>query len=61
MKKLFYVDACIRDGSNTKRIADNIIDVLSKKYEIETVRLSEYSFPVVGNDVLNDRANGIVP
>ena len=61
MKKLFYVDACLRDGSNTKRIADNIIDVLSKKYEIETVRLSEYSFPVVGNDVLNDRANSIVP
>lgn len=22
MKKLFYVDACLRDGSNTKRIAD---------------------------------------
>ncbi len=61
MKKLFYVDACLRDGSNTKRIADSIIDVLSKKYETETVRLSEHSFPVVGNDVLNDRANGIVP
>lgn len=61
MKKLFYVDACLRGSSNTKKIADAIINELSKKYEIETVRLSECSFPIVGNDILNDRANGIVP
>ena len=61
MKKLFYIDACLRNGSNTKKIADAIIDKLSEKYEIETVRLSECSFPVVNNDILNDRANGIVP
>lgn len=61
MKKLFYVDACLREGSNTKKIADVIINELSNKYEIETVSLSECSFPVVGNDILNDRANGIVP
>ena len=61
MKTLFYIDACLREGSNTKKIADVIIDELSKKYEIETVRLSMHTFPVVGNDILNDRANGIVP
>lgn len=61
MKKLFYVDACLREGSNTKKIADVIVNELSNKYEIETVSLSECSFPVVGNDILNDRANGIVP
>ncbi len=61
MKKLFYIDSCLRKGSNTKKIADVIIDKLSEKYEIEMVRLSEYSFPVVDNDILNDRANGIVP
>ncbi len=61
MKKLFYVDACLREGSNTKKIADAIIAKLSEKYEVETIRLSENSFPVVNNDILNDRANGIVP
>ena len=32
MKKLFYIDACLRNGSNTKKIADVIIDKLSEKY-----------------------------
>lgn len=61
MKKLFYVDACLREGSNTKKIADALILKLSERYDIETVRLSDYSFPIVKNDILNDRANGIVP
>lgn len=61
MKKLFYVDACLREGSNTKKIADAIFDELFDKYEMETVRLSDCSFPIVNNDILNDRANGIVP
>ena len=61
MSKIFYVDACLRTGSNTKKIADAIIAKLAERYEIETVRLSENVFPVVNNDILNDRANGIVP
>ena len=61
MKKVFYVDACLRAGSNTKKIADAIIAKLSEKYDVETVSLSENVFPVVNNDILNDRANGIVP
>ena len=61
MRKIFYVDACLRTGSNTKKIADAIIAKLAERYDIETVRLSEHTFPVVNNDVLNDRANGIVP
>ena len=61
MRKIFYVDACLRTGSNTKKIADAIIAKLAERYEIETVRLSENTFPVVNNDILNDRANGIVP
>ena len=54
------MDACLREGSNTKKIADAIFDELSNKYEMETVRLSDCSFPIVNNDILNDRANGIV-
>ena len=61
MKKLFYIDACLRSGSNTKKIADAIIGKLAEKYEIETVRLSDCSFPVVKNDILNERNNGYVP
>ena len=61
MRKIFYVDACLRTGSNTKKIADAIIAKLAERYEIETVRLSENVFPIVNNDILNDRANGIVP
>lgn len=61
MKKVFYVDACLRTGSNTKKIADAIIAKLSEKYEVETVVLSESAFPVVNDSILNDRANGIVP
>ena len=61
MRKIFYVDACLRTGSNTKKIADAIIAKLAERYDVETVRLSENVFPVVNNDILNDRANGIVP
>ena len=61
MKKVFYVDACLRTGSNTRKIADVIIAKLAERYEVETIRLLENAFPVVNNDILNDRANGIVP
>ena len=61
MKKLFYIDACLRDGSNTKKIAEAVISELSKRYDIKTIRLSDHNFPVVNNDILNDRNNGYVP
>ena len=61
MKRLFYIDSCLRYGSNTKKIADALIDRLSERYEVETVKLSDYDFPVVKNGILNDRNNGIVP
>ena len=60
MKKLFCIDACLRNGSNTKKIADAIIGKLSEKYEIETVNLSEYSFPIVKNDILDIDKNQCV-
>lgn len=61
MKRLFYIDSCLRYGSNTKKIADALIDRLSERYEVEAVKLSDYDFPVVKNGILNDRNNGIVP
>ena len=61
MKKLFYVDACMREGSNTKKIAVAVIEELSKRYDIECVRLPEMSFPVVDDAILKERNNGYVP
>lgn len=61
MKKLFYIDACMREGSNTKKIAEAVVGELSKRYDVECVRLSEMAFPVVNNDILVERNNGYVP
>ena len=61
MKRLFYIDCCLRNGSKTKRIADALIERLSERYEVETIRLSDYDFPVVKDDILNERSNGFVP
>ena len=42
MKKLLYIDACIRDEeSRTKRIATPIVEALKEKYEVETLCLNE--------------------
>lgn len=61
MKKLFYIDSCLRYGSNTKVIADALIERLSERYEVETIKLSDYDFPVVKDDILNERSSGYVP
>ena len=42
MKKILYIDACIRDEqSRTKRIANPIIEKLKEKYNIETIELNK--------------------
>ncbi len=61
MKKLFYVDACMRPVSKTRRIAEELVSELSKRYEVETVRLDGADFPMVGSRMVTDRSNGIVP
>ena len=61
MKRLFYIDSCLRLGSNTKKIADALIDRLSERYEVETIKLSDYDFPVVKDEILNERSSGYVP
>ena len=59
--KLFYIDSTMREESRTRLIATAIIDKLSERYEIETVRLDGADFPAVGSRILHDRDNGIVP
>ena len=61
MKKLVYIDACMRAGSRTKRIASPIIAELRKRYSVETVDLTKNIYPVADNNTLEDRNQGIVP
>ena len=61
MEHLVYIDCCMKQDSRTRRIADPIIDELSKKYEIEHIRLEESAYPAVDSRILKDRASGHVP
>ena len=61
MKKLIYIDACMRAGSRTRRIARPIITELRKRYAVEMVDLTRNEYPVVDNYTLEDRNQGIVP
>lgn len=61
MKKLIYINACIRPESRTKRIADSIIASLENMYEIASIDLNNYQFTAVDKKVIDDRNNGIVP
>lgn len=45
MKKLLYIDACLRgDDSRTRKIAKVFLSALKDRYEIETVELSSLNF-----------------
>ena len=61
MKNIIFIDACMRAGSRTKRIAARIIEELSGRYCIETIRLGKADYPVVDNRILEERNNGTVP
>lgn len=62
MKKLVYIDSCIRDeNSRTKKIASALIEELKKKYEISTFTLNDLNLEIVKKDVLNKRLNNNIP
>ena len=61
MQKLIFIDATMREESRTRKIAEPIIAELSKRYEVETIRLDGTAFPAVDGKILKDRDNGIVP
>ena len=61
MKKLIFIDACMRAGSRTRRIASPLMAELRKKYSVETVDLTRNIYPVADNHTLEDRNQGIVP
>ena len=62
MKKLIVIDACVREGdSRIRRIAAPVIEALSKRYDIETIRLTEMEMAAVTPEIYADRGRGIVP
>ena len=62
MKKLIVIDACMRDGeSRTRRILNPLLEKLTERYEIETIRLDGQDWQAVGRRVLAERAAGHVP
>lgn len=61
MKNLIYINACMRAGSRTGRIASAIIEELGRKYEVETIDLTQDLYPIADNTTLEYRNNGIVP
>lgn len=61
MAKLVFIDATMREGSRTRRIARPLVDELGKRYDIETIRLNGAGFPAVDSRILHDRDSGIVP
>ena len=59
MKKLLYIDACIRDDqSRTKRIATPIIEALKQKYEVQTLVINDLDLSIVKKDLITKRNNG---
>lgn len=61
MKKLLYIDSCIRNElSRTKRIATPIIEKLKERYEVETIVINELELDPVQYDENRRRAGGTV-
>ena len=59
MKKLLYLDACIRDEeSRTKRIAQPLVEALKERYAVETLCMNELELSIVQKDLLLRRMQG---
>lgn len=59
MKKLLYIDACIRDEqSRTKRIATPVIEALKQKYEVQTLVINELDLSIVRKELVTKRTSG---
>lgn len=59
MKKLLYIDACIRNKeSRTKRIATPIIEALKERYDVDTLVLNELDLEIVKEELIKKRNSG---
>ena len=61
MKKLLYIDACIRDElSRTKKIAAPVVEALKEKYDVQTIVINDLNLSVVQNDLILKQTGGII-
>ena len=61
MKKLLYIDACIRDEeSRTKRISEPIVKALEKMYDVQRFVLNDMDLEIVQRDLIRKRLNGMI-
>ena len=61
MKKLLYIDACIRDElSRTKKIATPVVEALKEKYDVQTIVINDLNLSVVQKDLILKRTGGII-
>ena len=59
MKKLLYIDACIRDEqSRTKQIATPIVKAFKQKYEVQTLVINDLDLSIVKKELVTKRNNG---
>ena len=61
MKRAIVIDACMHEGSRTRKILEPVVEELSKRYSVEKIVLEADSYPVVGKKILNERSSGYVP
>ena len=61
MEKLIVIDSCMREGSRTRRILRAAMEVLSGRYDVETVDVNALALPPVTPETLAERSSGVVP
>jgi FMN-dependent NADH-azoreductase len=52
-RPVLYVNACVRQASRTRKLAEKLLERLDKPFE--EIRLEDIAFPIVDEDYLNKR------
>ena len=59
MKKLLYIDGCIRgELSRTKKIAEPVVQALKENYEVTTLCLNQLELEIVKEELIAKRNSG---
>ena len=61
MKRLLIIDSCMRPESRTRKILDAAKEVLSSRYDIETIDVNAVGLCALTPETLAERSSGIVP
>ena len=61
MEKLSVIDSCMREESRTRVILDAAREILSARYEIETIDVNALALPPLTPESLKARNAGVVP